>query len=103
VTKEKPYKPHPHNLVGKEGCKDGICTQEVASSENQIIQFPNLGIQCVKKNEVENSLRLREKKKLDPFQSKQTATRYSHKAKTDSLCSWNHPVISPENATSSVT
>ena len=29
VTKDFPYKPHPHSLVGKEGCKKGVCTLEI--------------------------------------------------------------------------
>lgn len=29
VTFDPPYRPHPHNLVGKEGCKKGVCTLEI--------------------------------------------------------------------------
>jgi Rel/ankyrin family protein len=29
VTVDTPYRPHPHNLVGKEGCKKGVCTIEM--------------------------------------------------------------------------
>ena len=29
VTVDPPYRPHPHNLVGKEGCKKGVCTLEI--------------------------------------------------------------------------
>ena len=28
VTKDKPYCPHPHNLVGQD-CRDGVCTVKV--------------------------------------------------------------------------
>lgn len=29
VTVDAPYRPHPHNLVGKDGCKKGVCTMEI--------------------------------------------------------------------------
>ena len=29
VTKDFPYKPHPHSLVGKESCKKSVCTLEI--------------------------------------------------------------------------
>lgn len=67
VTKDEPYRAHPHNLVGKEGCKNGICTVEV-EGDNMTVAFPNLGIQCVKKKDIEQALKLREKIKVDPFQ-----------------------------------
>ena len=55
VTNEAPYRPHPHNLVGKEGCKKGVCTMEL--TEAMHCSFPNLGIQCVKKKDIEESTR----------------------------------------------
>lgn len=69
VTKDGPaYKPHPHNLVGREGCKRGICTMTVNSSD-MICTFTSLGIQCVKKKDIDESLRQRESLKVDPFKS----------------------------------
>jgi len=68
VTKEPPYRPHPHNLVGKDGCKKGVCTVNV-NVETMSVTFQNLGIQCVKKKDVEESLRLRESIRVDPFQT----------------------------------
>ena len=68
VTNEAPYRPHPHNLVGKEGCKKGVCTMELTEAMN--CSFPNLGIQCVKKKDIEESLVLRQQIRVDPFQSK---------------------------------
>ena len=59
VSSEAPYKPHPHNLVGKEGCSKGVCTIEM-DSETMSCTFPSLGIQCVKKKEIEESLSLRQ-------------------------------------------
>lgn len=69
VTKDLPYRPHPHNLVGKEICKRGVCTLEI-SSENMTVTFANLGIQCVKKKDIEEALKIREEMRVDPFRSK---------------------------------
>lgn len=68
VTKDPPHRPHPHNLVGKEACKRGVCTLEIAS-ENMTVTFANLGIQCVKKKDIEEALRVREEIRVDPFRS----------------------------------
>ncbi|KAK3923134.1 Embryonic polarity protein dorsal [Frankliniella fusca] len=68
VTKDPPYRPHPHNLVGKEGCKRGVFSQHV-SSNNMIVSFSNLGIQCVKKKDIEEALRGREEIRVDPFRT----------------------------------
>ena len=68
VTTEQPYRPHPHNLVGKEGCKKGVCT--IHMNEDMSASFPNLGIQCVKKKDIDDSLSLRQQIRVDPFQSK---------------------------------
>ena len=66
VTKDEPYQAHPHNLVGKEGCKKGICTVEI-STEDMTATFQNLGIQCVKKKDIEEALTIRESIRVDPF------------------------------------
>lgn len=68
VTKDVPYRPHPHNLVGKEVCKQGVCTVEVPSG-NMVVTFSNLGIQCVKKKDIEDALRVRQELRVDPFRS----------------------------------
>ena len=68
VTKEAPYLAHPHNLVGKEGCKKGICTIVINDCEPQLVRsFSGLGIQCVKRKDIEESLGLRESINVDPF------------------------------------
>lgn len=69
VTKDPPYRPHPHRLVGKEGCKKGVCTVEI-NSETMSVTFSNLGIQCVKRKDIEAALTLREEIRVDPFRSK---------------------------------
>ncbi|XP_012541458.1 embryonic polarity protein dorsal isoform X1 [Monomorium pharaonis] len=68
VTKDSPYRPHPHNLVGKEACKQGVCTVEVPSG-NMVVTFSNLGIQCVKKKDIEEALRVRQELRVDPYRT----------------------------------
>lgn len=68
VTKDSPYRPHPHNLVGKEGCKKGVCTVEI-NSDTMSVTFSNLGIQCVKKRDIDDALKVREEIRVDPFRS----------------------------------
>lgn len=69
VTKDAPYKAHPHNIVGKEGCKKGICTIVINNEANTVRSFSSLGIQCVKRKDVEESLTLRESINVDPFRN----------------------------------
>lgn len=68
VTKDAPYRPHPHNLVGREGCKRGVCTLEIPT-DTMTVHFSNLGIQCVKKKDIEHALRVREEIRVDPFRT----------------------------------
>uniref|UniRef100_A0A8C4NGI6 V-rel avian reticuloendotheliosis viral oncogene homolog n=2 Tax=Eptatretus burgeri TaxID=7764 RepID=A0A8C4NGI6_EPTBU len=67
VTKSNPPRPHPHSLVGRE-CKDGICEMELLPGNSTTAYFPNLGIQCVRRREILDSLRLRLQRNVDPFQ-----------------------------------
>ncbi|XP_037580160.1 embryonic polarity protein dorsal isoform X3 [Dermacentor silvarum] len=67
VTKDQPYRVHPHNLVGKEGCKNGICTQHL--KPDMTCTFTSLGIQCVKRRDVEQNLVQRENIRVDPFRN----------------------------------
>ena len=69
VTVDPPYRPHPHSLVGKEGCKKGVCTLELDPT-TMTCCFSSLGIQCVKRKEIESALQLRQQIRVDPFQSK---------------------------------
>ncbi|KAG9509099.1 Embryonic polarity protein dorsal, partial [Fragariocoptes setiger] len=85
VTKEYPFRPHPHKLVGKEGCKNGICTMVLngnndGENKDMICTFTNLGIQCVKRKEIEESLKLRESKQVDPFR-----TGFAHKSRMSDI------------------
>ncbi|XP_016987284.2 embryonic polarity protein dorsal isoform X1 [Drosophila rhopaloa] len=79
VTKDLPHRPHPHNLVGKEGCKKGVCTLEI-NSETMRAVFSNLGIQCVKKKDIEAALKAREEIRVDPFK-----TGFSHRFQPSSI------------------
>ncbi|XP_076017030.1 proto-oncogene c-Rel [Genypterus blacodes] len=54
VTKNKPYRPHPHDLVGKD-CKDGYYEAEFGPGR-RVIAFQNLGIQCVRRKEVKDAI-----------------------------------------------
>ncbi|KAH9519545.1 hypothetical protein Btru_002981 [Bulinus truncatus] len=69
VTKENPphCKPHPHAIVGRD-CKKGVCTLRVKDTSEKIV-FPQIGIQCAKKKDVESSLRLRKEINVDPYQT----------------------------------
>jgi len=64
-------KTHPHNLVspasvGREGCKKGVCTVYV-NNEEMTAEFPHLGVQCVRRKDVHQSLSNRQQIKVDPF------------------------------------
>ncbi|XP_040886976.1 transcription factor p65 [Toxotes jaculatrix] len=64
VTKNAPHKPHPHELVGKD-CKHGY--YEADLQERRIHSFPNLGIQCVKKKDVNEAITCRLQTNNNPF------------------------------------
>ncbi|CAL1577165.1 unnamed protein product [Knipowitschia caucasica] len=65
VTKNEPYRPHPHDLVGKD-CKDGIYETEFGP-DRRVIAFQNLGIQCVRRREVKDSIVQRITRGSNPF------------------------------------
>ncbi|XP_029932382.1 transcription factor p65 isoform X2 [Myripristis murdjan] len=64
VTKNAPHKPHPHELVGKD-CKHGY--YEADLQERRIHSFQNLGIQCVKKKDVNEAITCRLQTHNNPF------------------------------------
>lgn len=80
VTKDAPYLAHPHNIVGKEGCKKGICTVVVNNDPSMIRSFSSLGIQCVKRKDIEESLSLRESIHVDPYRNG-----FSHKLSSSNI------------------
>ncbi|XP_042295898.1 transcription factor p65 isoform X2 [Sceloporus undulatus] len=65
VTKEVPYRPHPHDLVGKD-CKEGYYEAEL-SPERSIHSFQNLGIQCVRKRDLDKAVAKRIETSNNPF------------------------------------
>ncbi|XP_047707379.1 proto-oncogene c-Rel isoform X2 [Prionailurus viverrinus] len=65
VTKNDPYKPHPHDLVGKD-CRDGYYEAEFGQ-ERRPLFFQNLGIRCVKKKEVKEAIISRIRAGINPF------------------------------------
>ena len=71
VTKDPPYRPHPHKLVGKRKnihVVDGICLMQVPANYSSI-SFVDLGIQCCKKEEMKKSLEERRRQNVDPFKT----------------------------------
>ncbi|XP_072565642.1 proto-oncogene c-Rel isoform X2 [Paramormyrops kingsleyae] len=66
VTKNEPYKPHPHDLVGKD-CRDGYYETEFGP-DRKVIAFQNLGIQCVRRREVKDAIMQRVNRCINPFE-----------------------------------
>ncbi|KAM8945466.1 proto-oncogene c-Rel, partial [Pelodytes ibericus] len=65
VTKNELYKPHPHDLVGKD-CRDGYYETEFGA-DRKVLCFQNLGIQCVRRKEVREAIHMRIMRKINPF------------------------------------
>lgn len=66
VTRDWPHRPHPHNLVGRDGCRDGVAKVALTAAEALCV-FTSLGIQCVKRRDIAESLRVRQALRVDPF------------------------------------
>ena len=49
--------------VGREGCKKGVCTVYV-NNEEMTAEFPHLGVQCVRRKDVQQSLSHRQQIKV---------------------------------------
>ncbi|KAE8607734.1 hypothetical protein XENTR_v10011267 [Xenopus tropicalis] len=84
VTKDSPHKPHPHELVGKD-CKDGYYEAEL-SPDRSIHSFQNLGIQCVKKREVEDAIAHRIRTNNNPFNVPPEELKSDYDLNTVCLC-----------------
>lgn len=56
-------------MVGRQGCKRGICKLRITNPDMKI-EFTSMGIQCVKKSKIVDSLLLRERINVLPFGSK---------------------------------
>nr|XP_033811947.1 transcription factor RelB [Geotrypetes seraphini] len=66
VWKDSPYRVHPHSLVGKD-CHDGICEVTIKPKLKRTHSFHNLGIQCVRKKEIEEAVEKKLKLGIDPY------------------------------------
>ncbi|KAK2847270.1 hypothetical protein Q5P01_010269 [Channa striata] len=73
VTKDLPHRPHPHCLVGKD-CPNGsgICVVTFSPHSSRRHSFANLGIQCVRRKELDVSLQKRRSQNIDPFRTGHT-------------------------------
>jgi len=65
VEADAPYRCHPHNIVGK-NCTKGICIVNVDET-TMCATIPGIGIQCVKKKDMGDSLKIRKQIGIDPF------------------------------------
>ncbi|XP_023164563.2 embryonic polarity protein dorsal [Drosophila hydei] len=82
VTRDKPYRQHPHWLVSKEevdNCKSGVYSKKLPPEERRL-ELQKVGIQCVKKTDVRESLMAREQKNIDPYHAK-----FDHKDNISSI------------------
>ncbi|XP_060114278.1 transcription factor RelB [Heteronotia binoei] len=68
VWKDRPHRIHPHSLVGKD-CHDGLCEVTLKPRINPKHSFNNLGIQCVKKKDIEESIDRKLHLGIDPFKA----------------------------------
>ncbi|NXN94783.1 RELB factor, partial [Rhinopomastus cyanomelas] len=68
VWKDWPHRVHPHGLVGKD-CSNGLCRVVLKPQSNPKHSFSNLGIQCVKKKEIEAAIEKKLQLGIDPFKA----------------------------------
>ncbi|XP_030826649.1 transcription factor RelB [Camarhynchus parvulus] len=68
VWKDWPHRVHPHGLVGKD-CAQGLCRVLLRPHSNPRHSFSNLGIQCVKKKEIEAAIEKKLQLGIDPFKA----------------------------------
>ncbi|EDW90181.1 dorsal-related immunity factor Dif isoform X2 [Drosophila yakuba] len=72
VTSNMPYRQHPHCLVSKEeadACKSGVY-QKILQPEERRLVLQKVGIKCVKKSDMFESLAVRQRRGIDPFNAK---------------------------------
>ncbi|XP_045387416.1 transcription factor RelB isoform X2 [Lemur catta] len=66
VWKDWPHRVHPHSLVGKD-CTDGVCRVRLRPHISPRHSFNNLGIQCVRKKEIEAAIERKIQLGIDPY------------------------------------
>lgn len=69
VTTEDFPRLHPHRLVGHEGCREGICEISVSAEATMAYSVKSLGIQCIRRKDIEAELKIRESRYQNPFKS----------------------------------
>lgn len=67
VTDTLPRRPHPHKISAEAACEYGVLKKTFTNTLKAT--FPNLGVQCVKKKEIAESLALRRSRNINPFKS----------------------------------
>ncbi|XP_063975091.1 embryonic polarity protein dorsal-like [Diachasmimorpha longicaudata] len=68
VTKDPPYKVHPHRLITRGiGKSHGVLVIPINPIQNEI-ELRRLGIQCIRKKDIKQSLEYRKYVEVDPFQ-----------------------------------
>ncbi|XP_038107090.1 embryonic polarity protein dorsal-like [Culex quinquefasciatus] len=67
VTTEDVPRLHPHRLVGHEGCRKGICEISVSAEATMAYSVKSLGIQCIRRKDIEAELKSRESRYQNPF------------------------------------
>uniref|UniRef100_A0A1B0GES0 RHD domain-containing protein n=1 Tax=Glossina morsitans morsitans TaxID=37546 RepID=A0A1B0GES0_GLOMM len=78
VTKDPPFCPQPHKLVGTD-CQYGVC-KKLFNTEQMPLAFQNLSIRHVKKKNIESVLTEREALRIDPFR-----TGFNHRSDTSAI------------------
>lgn len=66
VTVDEPYQQHPHNLVSKKYCKYGVYRMQISGPPMRA-ELSNVGIMCVRKEDIKDSLKNRKKINFDPY------------------------------------
>ena len=66
VEDKAPFRAHPNKLVGR-NCINGVCKVDVDENVNMTATFPSLGVRCIKKDSMAESLDQRMKMRIDPF------------------------------------
>uniref|UniRef100_A0A8C4PWQ7 RHD domain-containing protein n=1 Tax=Eptatretus burgeri TaxID=7764 RepID=A0A8C4PWQ7_EPTBU len=100
VTADQPYKPHPHNLVGK-NCRDGIYRVELPPGTREHI-FSSVGIQCCKKNDVRNIILKRLSDGIDPFDGKLIVSLVNYNLCVDTSPTLSNAPFCTENTCASI-
>lgn len=65
VTCDEPYRQHPHHLVGRVGCHNGVYST-INKNFKHTFEIKNIGIQCSKRSQIKDRLRMRKLLGIDP-------------------------------------